>query len=658
MGKKMIRLLCLAVAMAFIATSCVAEAVAPNLKDDFYEAINADWIASAEIPSNTAVVGGFSDLMDSVDDVLMTDFDAMLNGEKAIEAELVNFIEFYRLATDYETRDALGAEPLLPYIDMIEGIESLADFSQRWAALDMEGIPAPFLASVMADMGNASVNALYLSAPSLFLSNKAYYEDENTKAALQNAYGQMSINLLMLAGKTAEEAQDIVAQALVFDESLAPYMKSAEEASNYTALYNPQNLTDFDAQIEAFDFATSFKELLGAVPETIILTDPVYFDALDSLVNEETFLAMKCWMLVLTVNSFAPYLSDAFRVEASSFSRMLSGVAEPTPKEKSAYYLANSTFSEVVGIYYGKNYFGDAARQDVHEMVERIVETYKDRLSKNEWLSEETRAMAIRKLENMSINVGYPDEARPVFAQMKTVPASEGGTLVGNAMAFTRVIKADNYGKWNQPVDRGLWPLSADMVNAMYAPLDNSINFPAAILQAPFYSQEQSASENYGGIGAVIAHEISHAFDPNGAKFDELGSLANWWTEEDLTKFEELSQAMVEEFDGVEYAGGVVNGAMTMAENVADAGGLACALEALKKDPQADLEAFFTNWAVIWRQKATPEYEALLLSLDVHAPNKLRANIQLQNMDDFYTVFDVVEGDGMYRAPEDRVIIW
>ncbi len=596
--------------------------------------------------------------MDNIDDVLMTDFDAMLNGEKAIEDELINFIEFYRLAADYEMRDALGAEPLLPYIDMIEGIESLADFSQHWAALDMEGIPAPFLASVMADMGNASVNALYLSAPSLFLSNKAYYEDENTKAALQNAYGQMSINLLMLAGKTAEEAQDIVAQALVFDESLAPYMKSAEEASNYTTLYNPQNLADFDAQIEAFDFATSFKELLGKVPETIILTDPVYFDALDSLVNEETFPAMKCWMLVLTVNSFAPYLSDAFRVEASSFSRMLSGVAEPTPKEKSAYYLANSTFNEVVGIYYGKTYFGDTARQDVHEMVESIVETYKDRLSKNEWLSEATRAMAIRKLENMSINVGYPDEARPVFVQMQTLPASEGGTLVGNAMAFMRIIKADNYGKWNKPVDRGLWPLSADTVNAMYTPLDNSINFPAAILQAPFYSQEQSVSENYGGIGAVIAHEISHAFDPNGAKFDELGSLANWWTEEDLSKFEELSQAMVEEFDGVEYAGGVVNGAMTMAENVADAGGLACALEAVKKDPQADLEAFFTNWAMIWRQKATPEYEALLLSLDVHAPNKLRANIQLQNMDDFYTVFDIAEGDGMYRAPEDRVIIW
>lgn len=363
-------------------------------------------------------------------------------------------------------------------------------------------------------------------------------------------------------------------------------------------------------------------------------------------------------MLVQTVNGLAPYLSDAFRVESGSFSRMLSGVSEPTAQERSAYYLASGTFSEVVGVYYGKTYFGEQARQDVADMVRSLVEVYKDRLAANDWLSDETRETAIRKLECMSINVGYPDAPRAIYEALRTVPASEGGTLVGNAMAFTRLSKEDNYAEWNQPVDRTLWPLSADTVNAMYSPMSNSINFPAAILQAPFYSTEQSASQNYGGIGAVIAHEISHAFDPNGAKFDEMGSLASWWTEEDYARFEALSQAMIDEFDGLPYAGGTVNGVQTAAENVADAGGLACALEAAKRHEDADLAAFFTNWAVIWRQKATPEYEALLLMLDVHGPSKLRANIQLQNMDDFYTTFGIEEGDGMYRAPEDRVVIW
>ncbi|MEA5065105.1 MAG: M13-type metalloendopeptidase, partial [Eubacteriales bacterium] len=246
----------------------------------------------------------------------------------------------------------------------------------------------------------------------------------------------------------------------------------------------------------------------------------------------------------------------------------------------------------------------------------------------------------------------------PIYSQIQIKPAAEGGTLIDNAMDITRLMLLDSFSKWNKPVDRGLWPLSGDTVNAMYSPMNNSINFPAAILQAPFYSLEQPACANYGGIGAVIAHEISHAFDPNGAKVDELGNLKNWWTQADYAKFEELSQTMVKEFDGLEHAGGVVNGTQTMAENVADAGGLACALEAAKREADVDLKALFTSWATIWRQKATPEYEALLLTLDVHAPSKLRANIQLQNMDDFHAAFDIREGDGMYRAPEERVIIW
>lgn len=649
---------CLVIVFALTVASCLAEDVS-SLEDDFYEAVNAEWMASAEIPSDQPATGGFLDLSDEIEALLMADFEAMLNGEEAPDsAEMASFIEFYRQAMDEEARDAAGVQPLLPYMAQVEALTSLAEFSEQWAAWELEGMPAPFVSGVMADMGDASVNALYMSAPSLFLTDKSYYQDESMKSVFQNAYGQMSINLLVLAGKTEEEAAEIVSQALMFDESLSAYTRSAEEASDYTSLYNPTDFAAFDAQVSAFDFAAAFGEILGEVPETVVLTDPAYFAVLDELVNEETFPAMKSWMLVQVVNGFAPYLSDAFRVEAGSFGRMLSGVAEPTSWEKGAYYLASGTFGEVVGIYYGRTYFGEQARQDVADMVNNLVDVYEQRLNANEWLSDDTRAMAIKKLECMTVNVGYPDEARALYSQMQTVPADEGGTLVENAMAFTRLVKADNYAQWNQPVDRGLWPLSADTVNAMYSPLDNSINFPAAILQAPFYSTEQSVSANYGGIGAVIAHEISHAFDPNGSKFDELGSMADWWTEDDYAQFEALSQAMIQEFDGLEYAGGTVNGTQTVAENVADAGGLACALEALKQEEGADLAEFFTNWAVIWRQKASPAYETLLLMLDVHSPNKLRANIQLQNMDDFYTTFDIQAGDGMYRAPEDRVTIW
>ena len=650
--------LCLVMALMMAVSVCLAEET-PSLKDDFYAVVNAEWLEQTEIPSDAPEVSVFSELGDQVQEVLKADFQAMLDGEKAVPEELTDLIELYRLAADYETRNALGADPLKPYLERIEALDGMDALRENLADLMMAGMPLPFGVTVMADMADASVNALYMGPCALFLSVKDYYLDDATRTTLQGVYGQMSKNLLVMAGKTEEEAEEIVSQALAFDESLAAYSRTAEERSDATVSYNPQPLAQLDEQVENFDLTALLGDLMKEVPETVIVTDPAYFEALDELVSDETFPQMKSWMLVAMVNAVAPYLSDDFRVQAAAFSLALSGAAEPTGAEEAAYNVAMGVFSEVVGIYYGKTYFGEEARQDVQAMVEQIVDVYRQRLTENEWLSDETREMAIRKLDHMSIHVGYPDEARPMYALLKTVPASEGGTLVDNMMAYTRASAEYVLGLCGQPVDRSEWPLSANTVNAMYTLTNNSINFPAAILQEPFYSLEQSASANYGAIGAVIAHEISHAFDPTGSKFAENGSLANWWTKEDLANVEELSQAMIEEFDGLPFAGGTVNGTLTVTENVADAGGLSCALEALKQtEDEPDLEAFFTSWARAWRNKATEAYMNLNLTMDVHAPSKLRANIQLQNLDDFFTTFGIEEGDGMYRAPEDRVSIW
>ena len=608
--------LCLVMALMMAVSVCLAEET-PSLKDDFYAVVNAEWLEQTEIPSDAPEVSVFSELGDQVQEVLKADFQAMLDGEKAVPEELTDFIELYRLAADYETRNALGAEPLKPYLERIEALDGMDALRENLADLMMAGMPLPFGVTVMADMADASVNALYMGPCALFLSVKDYYLDDATRTTLQGVYGQMSKNLLVMAGKTEEEAAEIVSQALAFDESLAAYSRTAEERSDATVSYNPQPLAQLDEQVENFDLTALLGDLMKEVPETVIVTDPAYFEALDELVSDETFPQMKSWMLVAMVNAVAPYLSDDFRVQAAAFSLALSGAAEPTGAEEAAYNVAMGVFSEVVGIYYGKTYFGEEARQDVQAMVEQIVDVYRQRLTENEWLSDETREMAIRKLDHMSIHVGYPDEARPMYALLKTVPASEGGTLVDNMMAYTRASAEYVLGLCGQPVDRSEWPLSANTVNAMYTLTNNSINFPAAILQEPFYSLEQSASANYGAIGAVIAHEISHAFDPNGSKFDENGSLANWWTKEDLVKFEELSQAMIEEFDVLPFAGGTVNGTLTVTENVADAGGLSCALEALKQtEDEPDLEAFFTSWARAWRNKATEAYMNLNLTMD------------------------------------------
>ncbi|WP_019791615.1 M13-type metalloendopeptidase, partial [Streptococcus sobrinus] len=299
--------------------------------------------------------------------------------------------------------------------------------------------------------------------------------------------------------------------------------------------------------------------------------------------------------------------------------------------------------------------FSPEAKSDVEAKVATMIEVYKERLAKNDWLQKATIDKAITKLNAITPHIGYPEKL-PETYEKKVI--NENLSLVENAQMLSQISIAHAWSKWNQPVDRSEWHMPAHMVNAYYDPQQNQIVFPAAILQAPFYSLTQSSSANYGGIGAVIAHEISHAFDTNGASFDENGSLKNWWTEADYAAFKERTDKVVQQFDGLDFAGGKINGKLTVSENVADLGGLACALEAAKKDADFSAKDYFTNFATIWRMKAREEYLQLLISIDVHAPGKLRTNVQVANFDDFFTTFEVKEGDGMWRAPEDRVIIW
>ena len=251
--------------------------------------------------------------------------------------------------------------------------------------------------------------------------------------------------------------------------------------------------------------------------------------------------------------------------------------------------------------------------------------------------------------------MGYPDELDPLYTKFSV---DESASLLDNDHEFTKIILKDHYGRLTKPVDRTRWGMPAHMVNAYYNPSFNIIVFPAAILQAPFYSLDQPASANYGGIGAVIAHEISHAFDNNGAKFDEYGNMNNWWTDADLKHFQELAEKMIKQFDGLTTPAGKVNGKLVVSENIADAGGLSCALQAAKEDGSADLRAFFINWARIWCMKSSLERQKLLLAIDVHSPHELRANIQVKNLDDFYQTFNVQPGDGMYLPASERVNIW
>ncbi len=627
------------------------------IKDDLYEAVNGEWLKTAKIPDDKPATGGFNDLVDEIDKQLMDDFDAYAEGkEKSEDSRFNEMIKLYRLAKKFDWRKKVGPQPLKRMLASVENLNSYEDYQSQWKNWILAGMPSPISFDIDADMKNATVYALFASSPSLILPDKSYYEAEKKAQhdQLLQLWSSMVEALMDKLGYSKEEAKKIIDDAIKFDALLAPNVKSAEEAADYSKMYNPQTVAELASATDQLDIAAIIKQLVGEELEKVIVTEPEYFKALNKIL-QDNFELFKNWALIRVIRENASYLDDEMREINGRYGRALSGSKKPVSQRKFAFYLARDMFSQVAGDYYGKKYFGPQAKADVHHMVEQMIKVYKGRLTNNQWLSKDTRDKAILKLDKLGIQVGYPDKIPALYDQFKV---DEEESLIANLNQLTVTANKELFSRWNKPVDRMRWEMSAATVNAYYHPFKNIIVFPAAILQAPFYSLKQSSSQNYGGIGAVIAHEISHAFDNNGSLFDEFGNLNNWWTDEDSAHFKQLAQKMIDEFDGIPFAGQKVNGKLTVSENIADAGGLSCALEAAKTEADYNAQEFFINWATIWRMKATEQYMQLLLSIDVHAPQKLRANIQAENLDDFYTAFDIKPGDEMYRAPEDRVHIW
>lgn len=627
------------------------------IKDDLYEAVNGEWLKTAKIPDDKPATGGFNDLVDEIDKQLMDDFDAYAAGkEKSDDSRFNEMIKLYRLAKKFDWRKKVGPQPLKRMLASVENLNSYEDYQSQWKNWILAGMPSPISFDIDADMKNATVYALFASSPSLILPDKSYYEAEKKAQhdQLLQLWSSMVEALMDKLGYSKEEAKKIIDDAIKFDALLAPNVKSAEEAADYSKMYNPQTVAELASATDQLDIAAIIKQLVGEEPEKVIVTEPEYFKALNKIL-QDNFELFKNWALIRVIRENASYLDDEMREINGRYGRALSGSKKPVSQRKFAFYLARDMFSQVAGDYYGKKYFGPQAKADVHHMVEQMIKVYKGRLTNNQWLSKDTRDKAILKLDKLGIQVGYPDKIPALYDQFKV---DEEESLIANLNQLTVTANKELFSRWNKPVDRMRWEMSAATVNAYYHPFKNIIVFPAAILQAPFYSLKQSSSQNYGGIGAVIAHEISHAFDNNGSLFDEFGNLNNWWTDEDSAHFKQLAQKMIDEFDGIPFAGQKVNGKLTVSENIADAGGLSCALEAAKTEADFNAQEFFINWATIWRMKATEQYMQLLLSIDVHAPQKLRANIQAENLDDFYTAFNIKPGDEMYRAPEDRVHIW
>lgn len=627
-----------------------------RLQDDFYTAVNEAWLNDAVIPNDRPVTGGFVDLVEAVENEERERLAAWVAGEEAVPDGLSEFVRLYRLTSDWEARNTADILPIVPLFTRYQQMATHQDWQVALPELLRLGLPSGVVLSIAPDFKNTQVNEAWLSAPSLILPDTTYYQADHPQAEqLLTVWREMVAKLLAKLDLNETQVTAIIDDALAFDEQLAQVVLSQEESSEYWRIYQPMTVAEVAKKVP-FDLAGVLNTVLDGDVAKVIVPEQRFWQAADQIYHEDNWSLLKAWLQVRALTAFTSYLSDEIRVLGGEYQRALSGSPEAIAPDKAAFRQAHGIFAYAVGKWYGETYFGPEAKADVARMTEAMIAVYDQRLQDNTWLSQATITKAREKLARIQAHVGYPDQVPERLAK-RTVDLTRG--LLDNMLAFHADERAYELSQWHQAPDPSEWHMSADTVNAYYSPSTNQIVFPAAILQAPFYSLHQSASANFGGIGAVIAHEISHAFDTNGARFDADGNLNQWWTDADFAAFEERTRAIVTLFDGQLVAGDTpVNGELTKSENVADLAGVAAALHAAQQDDQYDAQAFFTNFATIWRKKARPEYERLLAAMDVHGPAQYRTNLILPNFAEFHATFAIQPEDGMYMAPQARIAIW
>lgn len=629
-----------------------------TVASNFYQAVNKDWLLKAKIPADSPTIDNFYTLDEDIKGKLKKDIKNLGEGKETSDITgMSEFITFYKAASDYKQREKDGLEPLKPYLKEIEDIKDLNDLANKSASLTDKGIPLPFGYSVGTNAENTSQKQIQLSPPSILLPDVSIYKDEASKKQYLTPIKTATQKALEMLGYSEKNSKRIVKEALEFDEIIAKYSLSIEEMSESKNLVHPKTAEEINDYSGSFKLYDVIKGIMGRDLDTINVPNTKYFENYSKIVNQDNFSKIKSWILVQEAMAASNSLTEDYRLNFASISMAIMGTQKPISKEDTVYEMSVNLFSDVMSVYYGRKYFGEEAKTDVTGMIDKIKNVYRGRLQQNDWLTEDTRNKAIEKLDKMKVFVGYQEDVNPGTKELHLDPNKSFFELSEDIAQFGKRYTIDHF---DDPIDKNKWSGSAFDINAYYNPESNSINFPAGILQAPFYDKNQSTEKNYGGIGVVIGHEITHAFDSNGADYDENGDMHNWWTKADSKAFDKRIKAFEDQWNGLEIYGTKVNGKLTVTENVADAGGLSSTLQVLKTDmTKPNLKDYFENYADIWKQKASLQYNKYTMVQDVHAPNELRVNQQLKNLPEFYEAYpQIKEGDAMYLAPSKRISLW
>ena len=653
-----------------INTSLMNKSISP--KNNFFQFVNGTWLDNTEIPADKTRWGSFDELRQKTDlDALIILDEAAKNSKYTSATDQGKAVNLYKSIIDTVARNKAGIKPLKPYLAKINAVKNSADLQKIMIEMAPIGGIGFYGVGVGTDAKDSNKNIINVGPGPVGLPDRDYYvSDDADSKEKREKYVKHVARMLQFIGEKPAEAQDNAQKILSLEIAMSKPRLDRVERRDRRKSYNPMTIADLQKLTNSVNWKKYITAIGLPLTDTVIVAQPKYMLALETILTSNKINDWKAYMRWTLLNSAASKLStDIEKANWEFYSKTLSGAIKQRPRNESALQVVNGTTGEALGKLYVDKMFPAAAKTKAEKMIKNVIRAYEIRINNLSWMSDATKKQAVQKLYKMTVKIGYPDKWKDYSALTIKSPA-EGGSYFDNSLVIAKWSFLKNIEKLGKPVDKTEWGMSPQTVNAYFNPSNNEIVFPAAILQPPFYDYRADEAVNYGGIGAVIGHEISHGFDDSGSRYNADGNLVNWWTDEDLKQFTALGTALSNQYSALEPLPGIkVDGKFTLGENIGDLGGINAAYDGLqlylKENGNPGLidgftpeQRLFISWATIWRSKMRDEAIKNQVKTDPHSPGMYRAYVPLLNLETFHEAFNIKSGDGMYLEPEKRVKIW
>lgn len=634
-----------------------------QLQDDFYEAVNNKWMNTTKIEDGKSTNSTFDEIEETVNNQTKEIINQLLLDKDKYPAnsDEKKIINLYNNILNIEARNQEGLKPVQKILDEIRAAKTTEDIAKLWGNKDVINSTMRFV--VERDIKDAKTNILYMDSTGLSLGDSDEYTDPTDETVKNKKLTEEYYNkILVLSGYSKEEAKVKVDNMFKFEGMIAPYImgkkKKAVTSNLIDSMYNVYTMDQLNDLAPNLNLPLVMSSLGIDKANKIILEEPKWLEALSKIYTQENVPIIKNYIEIVNLIHAANYLSEDFEKANKEYESSLLGITGTISKESDAIDTINSSMGMAIGKIYAERYISPRTKEDVQNITKEIIQTYKKRINNLDWMSSSTKKNAIEKLDKLNVKIGYPENWLD-YSKINIKSYEEGSSLFENMMILRKFANERVFSKINKPVNKAKESFTPQTVNAFYSANENSIIIPGGLIQGHFYNSNGSVEENLGGIGTIIGHEISHAFDNTGALYDADGNLNNWWSPDDYKQFKEKALKIAQFYSFIEALPGErIDGYRTVGENIADIGGMSCLIDILSTMKNPNYKTFFESYAVTWRQISTKQYDEYVLLLDDHSPNKFRVNAVLAQFQKFYDTYGITENNGMYISPEYRLGIW